>query len=129
MAKGDQSIALRHLDTLFSVGTLGGLTDAQLLERFTSRRDQAAELAFAALIERHGPMVLRTCRAVLRDAHDAFQATFLVLARQAESIRKCTSLAAWLHGVACRAARRIRDRARPSSRRVTSAAGSSSAGV
>ena len=66
MAIGDRGIALRQLNTLFSVGAIGGLTDAQLLERFTCYRD---ETAFQALVERHGPMVLRVCRQlVLRDA-------------------------------------------------------------
>jgi RNA polymerase sigma factor (sigma-70 family) len=92
---------------LFDVGTVGGLTDGQLLERFTTRAGEAAELAFAALVERHGPMVLRTCQAVLEDAHDAqdaFQATFLVLARKARSIRRREAIASWLHGVARRVA-------------------------
>jgi RNA polymerase sigma factor (sigma-70 family) len=99
--------ALRHIDTLFNVGAIGGLTDGQLLERFTSRDDEAAELAFAALVERHGPMVLRVCQSVLRgrhDAEDAFQATFLILVRKAASIRKQNSVASWLHGVAFRIA-------------------------
>ena len=52
---------LRHMQTLFNVGTVAGLTDGELLERFTTR-GEAAELAFAALVERHGPMVLRVCR-------------------------------------------------------------------
>ena len=107
MAIGDRGIALRHLNTLFSVGMIGGLTDAQLLERFTSRRDETAELAFRALVERHGPMVLRVCRAVLRDAHDAddaFQATFLVLVRRAGSLWVRDSLGPWLHQVAHRTA-------------------------
>ena len=68
------------------------LTDAQLLERFVSRRD---EPAFAALMVRHGPMVLSLCRQMLRDkqeAEDAFQASFLVLARNAASIQKRPSL-------------------------------------
>ena len=76
---------LQHIHTLFSVGAVGGLTDGQLLEWYTNRTGEAAELAFATLVERHGPMVLRVCREVLRDeheAHDAFQATaFLVLVR------------------------------------------------
>ena len=63
MAIGDRGITLRHLNALFSVGRIGGLTDAQLLERFTSRQDETAMLAFRALVERHGPMVLRACRA------------------------------------------------------------------
>ena len=60
----------------------------QLLERFTAQGGETAELAFATLVERHGPMVLRVCRSVLRDpdeAQDAFQATFLVLVRRAGS--------------------------------------------
>ncbi len=75
----------RHLRTLFDVGTVAGLTDGQLLERFASRRDETAELAFAALVERHGPMVLRVSRGILHDEHEALdvlQATFLVLARK-----------------------------------------------
>jgi RNA polymerase sigma factor (sigma-70 family) len=85
-----------------------GLTDRQLLHGFVARGDQAA---FTALVERHGPMVLRVCRRVLRqeqDAEDAFQATFLVLARKAGSIRKTEALASWLHGVAHRVALRSR---------------------
>src|ERR1700736_6152270 len=73
------------------------LTDAQLLERFVARRD---EPAFTALMARHGPMVLCLCRQMLRDAQDAedaFQASFLVLARNASSIRKRPSLSAWLY--------------------------------
>ena len=102
---GDRDIALRHLETLYSVGMIGGLTDAQLLERFTSDRDETSELAFRVLVERHGPMVLRVCRAVLRDAHDAhdaFQATFLVLVRRAGSLWVRDSLGPWLHQVAYR---------------------------
>jgi RNA polymerase sigma factor (sigma-70 family) len=107
VARARHGATLRQIQTLFNVGTVGGLTDGQLLERFTAGTGEAAELAFAALIERHGPMVLRVCQSVLRephDAQDAFQATFLVLVRKAGSIRKRDSLSSWLHGVACRIA-------------------------
>ena len=67
------------------MGTIRELTDGQLLERFATEDGQRAELAFAVLVERHGPMVLRVCRATLAEAHDAedaFQATFLVLVKK-----------------------------------------------
>ena len=107
MAKERNGATLRHIQTLFSVGTVGGLTDGQLLEWYPNRTGEAAELAFAALVERHGPMVLRVCREVLRnehEAHDAFQATFLVLVRRAGSLWVRDSLAPWLHQVALRVA-------------------------
>ena len=102
---------LKQIETLFHTGTAGGLTDGQLLERFVQRRDEAAEAAFAALVDRHGAMVLRVCRQVLGDEHDAqdaSQATFLVLARRAGSIGRRESVASWLHGVALRVAARAR---------------------
>jgi RNA polymerase sigma factor (sigma-70 family) len=101
------SAGLGHLHTLYRAGVLGDLTDAQLLERFLAGRDEGAEAGFAALVERHGPMVLRVCGRILRDPHDAedaFQATFLVLARRAGSVRRRDSLASWLHGIARRVA-------------------------
>ena len=97
MARARRGAVLRQIRALFDAGAIGGLTDGQLLERFTARGGEAAELAFAALVERHGPMVLRTCRAILRDthdAHDAFQATFLVLVRRAGSLWVRDSLGA-----------------------------------
>ncbi|WP_435008828.1 RNA polymerase sigma factor [Tundrisphaera lichenicola] len=97
------------LRTLFEVGPVAGLSDGELLGRFLDRRGEgeAAEIAFAALVERHGSMVLRVCRSKLGDDHDAqdaFQATFLILARRAGSIRHRGSAASWLHGVARRVA-------------------------
>jgi RNA polymerase sigma factor (sigma-70 family) len=82
--------------------------DPQLLERFLRRRDEAA---FAALVRRHGPMVLAVCRRLLADAHDAedaFQATFLVLARKASSLGRPERLGNWLYGVAYRTALKAR---------------------
>jgi RNA polymerase sigma factor (sigma-70 family) len=106
--------------TLFEVGALGTMTDGQLLELFTTRRDdEVAERAFATLVERHGPMVLGVCRRILRDAHDsadAFQATFLVLARRARAVRVDHSLGRWLYGVS----RRVALQARASTRRRSS---------
>ena len=70
-----------------------------------------AELAFAAIVDRHGPMVNRICRQMLADRHDSqdvFQATFLILARNARSVRRRDSLASWLHGVAYRVCLRTR---------------------
>jgi RNA polymerase sigma factor (sigma-70 family) len=102
------------LEGLFRFGAAGHLSDAELLGRFVARRDEAAEAAFAALVERHGPMVLGVCCRVLGDRHeaeDAFQATFLVLTRKAPSIARRERLASWLFGVACRTALGARDRA------------------
>jgi RNA polymerase sigma factor (sigma-70 family) len=96
--------AVREIHRLFAEGTMAGLRDGQLLERFLADGDEAA---FAALVERHGPMVLGTCRAVLRnrdDAEDAFQATFLVLVVKAPSIRGHEALGGWLRQVAHRIA-------------------------
>src|SRR5216110_2119733 len=89
------------------MSTVRELTDGQLLERFSTDRGEAGELAFAALVERHGPMVLRVCRGVLADPHDtqdAFQATFLVLVRKARALWVRDSLGPWLHQVAYRTA-------------------------
>ena len=101
-------MALRQIRTLYELGTLGGMTDAQLLELFLTRAGDDAEDAFAALVHRHGPMVLGVCRRMLpgsHDAEDAFQATFLILARRAASIGRRERLANWLYGVAVRTAK------------------------
>ena len=105
--------AWRTLDTLLTVGTLGSTTDGQLLDCFQGNRDAAGQEAFRILVDRHGPMVLGLCRSLIRDPHeaeDAFQATFLILVRKAESIRKRETIGPWLYGVACRVARRARNR-------------------
>ncbi len=86
--------------------TLQAYSDGQLLERFVELGDEAA---FTALLDRHGPMLLARCRRWLGDAHlaeDVVQATFLVLARKGRSIRRRTSIAGWLYGVARRITRR-----------------------
>src|SRR5262245_57053436 len=108
MAGTTKGLALKQLEAVFDRGPTGGLTDGELLGRFASERDEAA---FAALVERHGPMVLRVCRGVLGDLHeaqDAAQAAFLVLARRAGSIERRDSAAGWLYRVARRIAVRER---------------------
>src|SRR4051794_29760420 len=83
---------------------LEGLADAELLERFATENDEAA---FAIIVRRYGPLVRGVCRRILhhdQDTEDAFQATFLVLARKAGSIHKQASLWSWLYKVAYRIA-------------------------
>src|SRR5580765_7546964 len=113
MAKQPLNGVLQHLRKVAAVHTERELSDRELLARFLAARDESA---FTVLIERHGPMVLGVCRRSLpnlHDAEDACQATFLVLARKAASVRKKTSLGSWLHGVACRVASKLkRDHAR-----------------
>ena len=106
MASGPFSVACRQLGRLFGTGTVAGLAEGPLLDRFVARRDAAA---FEAIVARHGPMVLAVCRSLLRDPNDvddAFQATFLVLVRKADTLRHRDSLGGWLHAVANRVARR-----------------------
>jgi RNA polymerase sigma factor (sigma-70 family) len=97
-------------------------SDQELLQRFVAARDEAA---FATLVRRHGPMVLRVARRTLQNEHDAedvFQATFLVLSRKAQTVRRRESLASWLYGVAYRLALKTRATAgqrRNRERRVT----------
>jgi RNA polymerase sigma factor (sigma-70 family) len=99
---------LRHVRRLLTTPAADARLDRQLVEAFTARRDEAA---FATLVRRHGPLVLGVCRRVLgnsHDAEDAFQATFLVLARKAGSIRARDSVAGWLYQVAHHVAGRAR---------------------
>jgi RNA polymerase sigma factor (sigma-70 family) len=97
--------------TIRRLATLTGArehSDGQLLRAFLSDNHQPA---FTEIVRRHAPMVLSVCRRVLhhpQDAEDAFQSTFLLLARQAGSIRKTESLAGWLHGAAFRTASNAR---------------------
>src|SRR4051794_6158850 len=108
MAKATFTDFLSHLRQTWAAQAARDLDDGQLLDRFL---DQREETAFAVLVQRHGPMVLGVCRKILGKAHlaeDAFQATFLVLVRRAASIRRKSSLAAWLFGVAQRVAVRAK---------------------
>jgi RNA polymerase sigma factor (sigma-70 family) len=116
---GGYAEAMRHLRTLFTTGATGAGCDAELVERIAAG-GQAASRAFEAVVERHGPMVWGVCRSILADRHaaeDAFQATFLVLARRAASLRLSSTLGGWLHGVAVTVARRARADAAKRSRR------------
>ena len=117
MTTRQSGIVLGQIRTLFNEGRIGTMTDEQLLEQFAARRalaaeaSEAAECAFEAIVLRHGPMVLAVCRRVLHDTHeveDAFQATFLILARRAGSIRKRSVLGGWLRKVAHRVAARAK---------------------
>jgi RNA polymerase sigma factor (sigma-70 family) len=111
MAKQRPAVAIRHMRTLFAMGAVGGQSDVRLLDQFSTGHREAAEAAFATLVERHGPMVLRVCRGVLGsspDVHDAFQATFLVLVRRAHSLWVRDSVGPWLHSVAVRVANKAK---------------------
>ncbi len=107
MVKGQAGTVVHYLHCL--AATLGReLTDTELLQRFTLRRDEGA---FTALVHRHGRLVWDICHHVLhhtQDTEDAFQATFVVLAASAGKIRKQERLASWLHGVALRVALKAR---------------------
>src|SRR6266545_2936373 len=112
MASAHLGKVIRHLRQSLERGDSGGLSDAELLERVVTQRDQAA---FEVLVWRHGGMVLGLCQRLLRheqDAEDAFQAAFLILLRKAASIGKRQSLASWLYKVAFRVALRLRTQQR-----------------
>ena len=102
MAVLDRSVLLRRLRQAHS---LENASDSELLREYRKSRDPAA---FETLVRRHGELVLRVCRRVLSNAHDAedaFQATFLLFARKAGSVRKRESLSSFLHGMAYRVAK------------------------
>src|SRR5687767_11592579 len=104
MTKAFSSLTVQWIYRVALDRHLRQLSDHDLVQRYTECRDHTA---FDALLVRHGPMVLEVCRGVLAieaDAEDAFQATFLILARKAASIRKGASVGSWLHGVAYRTA-------------------------
>jgi RNA polymerase sigma factor (sigma-70 family) len=122
MDSAPMTAVLRHLHRLVTPHAAEQPADRHLLERFLACRDEAA---FAALVRRHGAMVLGVGRRLLHDAdaaEDVFQATFLVLARRAASIRKRQALGSWLYGVAYRVAARARDAAASRRRRERRAA-------
>ncbi len=113
MTQSASHSVVRQLESLFDGGAVAGLSDRQLIDRFNASRDGAGEAAFAAIVRRHGPMVLDVCRQIVGDSHhaeDAFQAVFLVLASKAGAIRDPDLLGTWLYGVTIRTARRSRAR-------------------
>jgi RNA polymerase sigma factor (sigma-70 family) len=112
MVRGTWKTVIRDVDRLYAEGTSSGWSDDQLLSRFLTAREEA-DAAFETIVRRHGPMVLEVCHRLLGnrdDAQDAFQATFLVLARRAGAIapHPSGSLGPWLHQVACRTAQKAR---------------------
>jgi RNA polymerase sigma factor (sigma-70 family) len=110
MARPQTELLLQHIQRLAAGDAAAGRSDVELLRRFLSARDGAA---FTALVQRHGAMVWQVCIAALgrrEDAEDVFQATMLVLARKAESVRKPEALASWLHSVALCLAQKVRRR-------------------
>jgi RNA polymerase sigma factor (sigma-70 family) len=111
MARTPLYEVVRQIHRIVGSPGIGGLSDAQLLERWLAQRDEAA---FEVLVWRYGPMVWGVCRRQLpraHDAEDAFQATFLILVRKAASIGKRESVGSWLYKVACRVVLRARLRA------------------
>ena len=112
VTNGGGGLILGPIRQLFGGGTVAGLGDGALLERFVVARDEAA---FEALVTRLGPMVLGVCRRALddpSDVEDAFQATFLILVRKARAIRDRDHLGPWLYGVAQKVAARARTQAK-----------------
>jgi RNA polymerase sigma factor (sigma-70 family) len=123
MASLTSGSVVRQIGSLFEGSSVAGMSDQELLDRFTARRDSAGETAFAALVLRHGPMVLCVCNELLGDRHhaeDAVQAVFLILAQKAHSIRDPDLLGNWLYGVALRTARYARRSRQRNNERTTS---------
>ena len=103
---------VRQFRRLLEPGTIAGLTERQVLERFAERGDP---VAFEAIVARHGPLVFAVCRQLLRDPNDvddAFQGTFLIFIKKAATLRQPERLGPWLYGVAYRVALRARMRRR-----------------
>lgn len=108
MSRDRSGVLHRQIEGLFRHGSVAGVPDQELLDRFAEHRDSQA---FSALVERHGPMVFGVCRRILGDRHaaeDAFQATFLIMVRKAGTIRVDPSLGRWLYTVTRRVALRAR---------------------
>ena len=108
MGRGQFGPVVHQLRHLFAGNSIAGVSEWQLLHRYLDRRD---EVAFEAIVSRHGPMVLGVCRRVLgdaRDVEDAFQATFLILARKGGTLGEGDPVGHWLYGVAYRVALRAR---------------------
>jgi RNA polymerase sigma factor (sigma-70 family) len=127
--KGSCVGLVRFLAKIGGIGDTTTLTDRELLVRFVVR---GSEDAFATLMQRHGPTVLGVCRRVLHnpaDVEDAFQATFIVLARKAGGVRRPEQLGNWLYGVAFNTARKARDEAARRGERERQAARLPAAGI
>ena len=108
MGRGQFGPVVRQFRHLFAGNSIAGVSEWQLLHRYLDRRD---EVAFEAIVSRHGPMVLGVCRRVLGesgDVEDAFQATFLILARKGGTLGESDPVGHWLYGVAYRVALRAR---------------------
>ena len=108
---GQNRLASPDMERIFQGETVSGLSEWQLLARYLEQRD---ELAFAALVARHGPMVMGTCRRMLADradAEDAFQATFPGSGSPRRSLGPRDAIGPWLHGVAARVSMRARSQA------------------
>ena len=106
MGRGQLGPVVHQFRHLFDGRSIAGVSEWQLLHRYLDRRD---EVAFEAIVSRHGPMVLGVCRRLLgdpRDVEDAFQATFLILARKGGTLLEGDPVGHWLYGVAYRVALR-----------------------